>query len=302
MLRILEFKNIYESLASYAILQFEKYLDSATSIKVKGIDMWPEANYAKKFLFTDLQFGKRTGRSFDFEDNIYQWGQLHKLAMQSRKVYAKEKKQFNITDIEINQSFGLGLEYIRSLLLNNSVAIKIKGIKTIDEIQIHTLKFVEALKREFINNEYVRKYQAAEYKRLITYIYNRYFPLTRIQIIKQQQMEYLQHFIIQQGDILQLKDLRIVMVNAISMDDKNMIHVEYGMLKTNLQPGERTRIIDIRNILFVLKSPLFLEFISHTLIKRLSLLDKWMSKRKIKFDFIPFEPDLTKEVDASNKK
>lgn len=302
MLRILEFRHIYESLASYAVLQFEKYLDPATSIKVKGIDMWPDANYAEKYLTTDLQAGQRSRPYHDFESDVSQWKRLHALADESRKIYAKEKEQFNITDIQINRSFSFDLDSIRSLLLNNSVPIKIKGTKTIDEIQMHTVKLVEALKKEIVNSEYVRKYHAAKYKNLITYIYDRYLPHKKIQIIKHQQTEYLKHFIIQQGDILQLKNMQIVMVNVVSIDQKNAIAVEYVMLKTDLQPGGRTRIIGSGDILFVLKSPFFLEYMGQNLIKRLSLLEKWMLKRKMKLNFIPFDPDLTKEMDASDKK
>jgi hypothetical protein len=298
MLRIIEFRHIYESLASYAVLQFERYLHPATSIKVKGIDMWPEANYAEKYLSAGLQVRKRSGTYFDFEQDVPQWSRLHRLATESRKIYAKEKEQFNITDIEINQLFGLELYSIRSLLLSNTIPIKIKGTKTIDEIEIHTAKLVAALNKE-INSEYGYKYYAEEYKRVITYLYDSYLMAQKIQIIKHQQSEYLKHFIIQQGDILQLKNMRIVMANAVSIDQKNAINVEYGMLKTDLQLGERTRVIGTSDILFVLKRQFFLEFTSQSLIKHLSLLGKWMLKRKMKLDFIPFELDLTKEIDAS---
>jgi hypothetical protein len=301
MLRILEFRHIYESLASYAVLQFEKHLDSTTSIKVKGIDMWPEANYAEKYLTADFQVGGRSGTYFDFENRVFQWNQLHQLAKKSRKTYTKEKERFNISDIKISQLFGLELYSIHSLLLNNMIPIKIKGIKTIDEIQIHTAKLIIALKKE-LNSEYSYKYYGEVYKKLINYLYDRYFIADKIQVIKDQQTLYLKHFIIQQGDILQLKNMRIVMVKTISIDHKNVINVEYVMLKNNLQPGERTRVIGTGDILFILKNPIFIEFISQIIIKRLSLLDKWMLKRKMKFDFTPFEPNLTKEMDTSDEK
>src|ERR1700754_21673 len=53
MLRLLEFKHIYESLAAYAVLQFEEYLNEGTAMKVRGIDLWPEANYAEKYFLSD---------------------------------------------------------------------------------------------------------------------------------------------------------------------------------------------------------------------------------------------------------
>jgi hypothetical protein len=50
LLRILEFKHMYESLTAYVILQLESHLNAGASIKVKGIELWPEANYAEKYL------------------------------------------------------------------------------------------------------------------------------------------------------------------------------------------------------------------------------------------------------------
>jgi hypothetical protein len=179
------------------------------------------------------------------------------------------------------------------------VPVKIKGTKTINEIRIHTAKLVLALKKE-INDKY--GYHSNEYKGLITYLYNRYLMVERIEIVKHQQSEYLKHFVIQQGDILQLKNMRIVVANVVSIDQGNAINVEYGILKTDLQPGERTRVIGTNDILFVLKRQLFLEFMNQPFSKHLSRLEKWMLKRKIKLDFMPFEPDLTKEMNTSAEK
>lgn len=301
MLRILEFRHIYESLASYAVLQFETYLDAATTIKVQGIDMWPEANYVKKYLSSALRTANRSGAYFDFEQNVSHWDGLHQLAAASRKIYTKEKKQFSITDIEINQLFKMELYSIHNLVLRYAIPIKVKGTQTIDEISIHTSKLVVALKQK-MNGEDSYRYNNETYRRLIAYLYNTFLMAEKIQIINHQQSAYLKHFIIQQGDILQLKDARIVIVNMVSIDLKNEINVEYAILKTDLKPGERTRVIGTSDILFVLKRSFFQEFIDQTLVKHLSILDKWMLKRKTKFNFIPFTPDLTKEMATSNKK
>ncbi|MRG45406.1 hypothetical protein GFS24_09785 [Chitinophaga sp. SYP-B3965] len=299
MLRILEFRHIYESLASYAILQFETYLDAATAIKVRGIDMWPEANYVEKYLSSVLPTVNRRGAYFDLERNVSQWSGLHQLAAASRKIYTKEKEQFSITDIEINRLFSIELNSIHNLVLGYAIPIKVKGTQTIDEIRIHTSKLVAALKKE-INAEY--NYNLEKHKRLIPYLYNSFLMAEKIQIINYQQSAYLKHFIIQEGDILQLKDNRIVVVNTVSIDLENEINVEYAILKTDLQAGERTRVIGTRDILFVLKKSFFQEFIAQTLVKHLSILYKWMLKRKMKFSFMPFTPDLTKDMDVSDKK
>lgn len=301
MLRILEFRHIYESLAAYAVLQFEKHLNPETSIKVKSVDMWPDANYAEKYLAAHSQAQQKGDTYYDFQTEVFQWRRLHHLARESKKMYIKEKDQFNITDIQINQLFALDLDSIRSLLLTNAVPIKIKGAKTIDEIKIHTAKYIESLKKEMITNVYVSKYEGGKYKKLITYLYSAYLPHEKLKIIQQQQSAYLKRFIIQQGDFLQLKDLRIVMANAVRLDQKNVVNVEYIILKTDLQLGQRTRTIEVGNILYILKGPSFLEFMNQTPVKHLSLLGKWMLKRKMKLDFMPFEPDLTKEIDGSDK-
>lgn len=50
LIRMVEFKNIYVSLASYITVQFEKYLCPQTSIYIQNPDHWPELNYAEKYL------------------------------------------------------------------------------------------------------------------------------------------------------------------------------------------------------------------------------------------------------------
>ncbi len=297
LLRFIEFRHIYESLASYAVLQLEKHLHQGTPIKVKGIDLWPEANYAEKYLLSGLHGRYDKIMHSDFELDVSQWSRPHQLAKKSRKICRKEK--FNITNIEINNLFGLELYTIRSILLNNEIPTKIKGVKTIDEIRIHSAKLVEALKKEMNSDEYVRTYHLAVYKRMIDHLYDNYLIAEKIKIINGQQSEFLNHFIIQPGDILQLNDMRIVMTNSISIDSRNEIKVQYAILKNNLDPGQRRRIIGIGDILYILKNQDFSEFTSKNFIKHLSFFNRWMSKRKVKLNFVPFEPDLTKEMDVT---
>ena len=152
LLRILEFKHIYESLALYVTLQFEKTLNPEISIKIKEIDLWPATSYAEKYLNHALYL-KFKKDLVGFEDDVLQWERLHKLANESKKIYFKDKAYFNITDSKINNIFGLALDDIRFLLLRYEVPIKVKGIKTIDKVYIHTLKLVETLKKD-IKHEY----------------------------------------------------------------------------------------------------------------------------------------------------
>lgn len=298
LLRIIEFKNVYESLASYAIFQFEKHLKPGTPIKVKSIDLWPEANYAKKYFLNNPDRYSTVMRSH-FENDVWNWSRLHQLAKTSRKTFLKQKKQFTITDNEISSLFGFKLDSIYSILLHHQVPIVTKGVATIEAVHIHAAKFVQALKEEIRSSEYVRKYQMNLYKNMIAYLYERHLPEEKNDIAGRQQSEFLKHFIIQKGDILELKDARLVCADSVSIDANNDIRVQYIMLKTNLQPSERTRTIASKEIDYILKESHFLEFTEQALVKHLSALGKWMSKRKIKFEFVPFKPDMTEGIENS---
>ena len=294
LFRIIEFKHIYESLGIYVILQLENALNPETSIKIKGIDFWPEANYAEKYLNNALYL-KFKNDMVGFEDDVLQWDRLHKLANESKKIYVKDKAYFNITDSKINNMFGLALDDIRFLLLRYEVPIKVKGIKTIDKVYIHTLKLVEALKKD-IKHEYFYRNKVL-YQHLITYLYDNCLYAEKFQIIDAQKSKFLEHFVIQTGDILQLKNGRIVVSSSAQIDSKNEIIIEYLILKVNLEVSERRRQIPFNDLAYILKKDDFLDYKNYTPSKRILLLDKWMSKRKKKIEFIKFESDLTVESD-----
>lgn len=291
LLKIMEFKNIYESLAVYVALQLEQVLNPKAIVKIKGIDFWPEANYAEKYLDSALYLKDKNYRHNSFKYDVLQWDRLHKLANESKKIYTKNKSYFNITDHKINGLFELGLNDIRFIVLNYNVPIKVKGSKTIEEVHIHTLLFVEALKIKIKDIDYWR--DIGVYKSMIIYLYNNFLPLERSEIIERQKSDFLAHFMVQNGDILQLKDGRIVIADSIEIDTANVIVVEYLNLKVNLEVGERKRKTPITNITSVLSQKDFLSYKDYTPSKRISLLNKWMLKRKIKVETIKFEPDLT---------
>lgn len=291
-LQIIEFKHIYETLSAYAILQFENALNPGASIKIKGIDLWPEANYAEKYLHRSLYSKYRNDR--DFEYDVSQWHRLHQLANECKEIYDKNKAYFNITDSKINDLFGLGLNDIRFLLLHYEIPIKIKGLKTIEKIHIYTPKLVEALKKEIKDRYFFRNKNT--YRSLITYLYDNYLAHEKTRIIEIQKSAFLKHFIIQKGDIIQLNDGRIVVANSTEIDSRNAITIEYLILKVNLQVSKRKRKVSSDNITYVLSEADFIEYKNYTSSQRLSLLSKWMSKRKRKVDSIAFEPDLTVEI------
>lgn len=291
LLKIVEFKSIYESLAVYVALQLEHALNPEAIVKIKGIDFWPEANYAEKYLDSALYLKDKNYKYNSFEFDVLQWDSLHKLANNSKKTYAKSKSYFGITDHKISELFELDLNTIRFIVLNHTVPIKIKGSKTIEEVHIHTLLFVEALKAKIRDKDYSREIDV--YRSLVTYLYDNFLPLERSEIIERQKSDFLGHFVIQNGDILQLKDGRIVIADLIQIDAANVIAVEYLNLKVNLEAGERKRKTPLANISYVLSQQDFLSYKDYTPSRRISLLNKWMLKKKIKVEMIRFEPDLT---------
>jgi|GEM_PF-872512 len=293
LLRMVEFKRIYESLASYVTLQFENALGPDVSIKIKGIDFWPEGNYAEKHLENVSYIGYKRDASYSFEYDVSQWGRLHELANGCKKIYTENKIYFKVSDLEISELFDLGVNDIRFLVLRYEIPIKVKGIKIIDKVYIHALKLVEALKKEIGGDTFHRK--NGLYLKLIKYLYDKHLDSEKSKIIDIQKAEFVKRFIIQKGDILQLKDGRIVMANSIEIDSHNKIIIEYLILKMNLELSERRRKIPFDNVVYVLNGDDFKEYKDYTPSKRLSLLKKWMSKKKKKFDFIAFEPDLTVE-------
>lgn len=291
LLKILEFKSIYESLAAYVTLQLEHALNPETLIKIKGIDLWPEANYAKKYLDSALYIKRKNTIGSSYEYDVSQWDRLHKLSNDSKKIYVENKSHFSITDIEINHLFGLEPDDIRIILLNHKVPIKVSGFKTIEKVHIYTLKLAEALKARIKEDYYWRDNDI--YQSLITYLYNNFLQPEKAEIIDKQKSDFLKSFNIQKGDILQLKDNRIVVTSSIEIDSRNAIVIEYLNLKVNLEIGERKRKTPVNHISYVLSQSDFLSYKDYTPSRRISLLDKWMAKRKMKMVITAFEPDLT---------
>lgn len=290
ILRILEFRYVYESLASYAALQFEKYSHPGFTTHIKPINFWPVANYIEGYLIKTLD--KKTvgwySSIYDIEQHTSQWSRLHELARTTARV--KEKAQFSITDIEISHLFNIDLNSIREILLDGEVPIKISGVKTIESISIHVVKLIDALKKK------IKKVTSATivYTQIIEFLYDEYFPSDKASIIKQQQVTFLNLFIIQAGDVVRLKNEQIVMVDTVTIAADNAIKIKYAVIKTNLEKSERTKEVEVENIAYILKKEKFLKYVSNIRGKHSSLLKKWMVADGIKLDFEPFMPNLTK--------
>lgn len=288
LLRILEFKHIYESLAIYTALQLQSVLNTKIPIKIMGTDNWPQANYAENHLNKALYINHNSENSY--ADDVVQWSRLHALANRSQETYEKKKAVFSITDLKISNLLGLAITDIRYLLLRYEIPIKIEGFKTIEQVYIHVMLLVDALKTEIKKEYYIRNRNL--YQDLITYLYDNKLSSEKNKIIAKQKKEFLRNFIIQNGDLIQLKDGRIVVTNSVRIGSQNEISIEYIILKVNLEIGTRKRVASLYNIEYILNEKDFLNYKDYTTTKHLSLLNKWMSKRKKKVEFISFEPSL----------
>lgn len=165
--RILEFKHLYEGLSQYVILQLESSLNPATTINIQQIDAWPHANYAEKYVLTSIKDNYPNIMQSLFNADANQITELQQLAEQSQKIYKKEKKQFNITDTEINTLTGLKLYFIRNLAFRNDVPIKITGTNTVDEIHMHAGKLAEALAIEIQDGW---EYDRPTFEKILNYV------------------------------------------------------------------------------------------------------------------------------------
>jgi hypothetical protein len=290
ILRILEFKHIYESLASYAALQFEKYRSQDFTINIKSINLWPAANYIEQFLLRKLdEIDEAWWLSvFDIEQHDSQWLRLHQLA---KNTDTKEQGQFCITDIEIRHLTTLRLTEIRNIILDGEVPIKINDIKSIERISIHISRFIEAIKKQLKKGTY--SYLADSYKELIIQLYKQYLPSEIDNVIKRQQDEFLKQFIIQKDDFIELKNGQIVMVDAVTFDADNAINIKYAIVKTTLEKSERTKVTDLKDVKRILKKENYLKYLPNVTTRHTSLLKSWMTTDGKKLIAQSFTPDLT---------
>ena len=171
--------------------------------------------------------------------------------------------------------------------------------KTIDEIHIYIPGLIVALKKELLT-DFACRYYKPEYQQLITYLYDQYLPDEKATIIRQQQSHFLQQLAIQLGDVLELRDGRVVRADVVEMDARQQVLVTYSMLKTDLQPGDRSLKVSINDITYVLKEKDYQYYMAQVVRGHLSLLKKWMQQRKMAIGTVVFEPDLSRLTDTEN--
>jgi len=302
--RLLEFKHIYLSLTLYVTAQLEAHLLADVSLNIQGIDYWPYLNYAEKY-FTQLYDSNNYENllSSHYKTDVVQYKRLHELSIKSKGIYHKQKKIFKVTDHESAGLQLLGMNSIRQILLSHDVPIKITGIKTVDEIHIHVPLYIKALQKEF-KVTFDENFYSTDYKQqklyqlrcLIEYLYDHYLTGEKRKIIEQQKSEFIKNFFIQEDDVLELKEGRLVVTESITLNEGDNIEIKYSILKNNLQKSIRKRIINLEQVSFYLKAADFKEHKEHVPIKRLSLLKRWMEKKKNKTSAFTFKSDLIREV------
>ena len=290
LLKILEFKSIYESLSAYAIHQLECELRAEVAIKIQSIDFWPEGNYAERYFHTLRHPSYGYSRYNSFEYDVFQWHDLQKLSNDSKENYRKNKKQFSITDNQIYELFGLSLTDIRYLIVNNYVPIKTKGLKTVDEVQIHVSSFLYVLKEELKRKHFWS--HSTDYRPIVSYLYNNYLQSERDEIIARQKIDFLSRYLIKAGDILKLSDGRIVIAESLEINSSNEIFCTYLNLKTNLENGNRSATVLTSNVIYTLPKKDFLVYKEFTPSKRYSLFEKWFAKNNVEFKITNFTADL----------
>jgi hypothetical protein len=300
--RLLEFKYVYLSLTSYVTTQLETHLPADVFLKIKGIDYWPKLNYAEKY------FARLYERSGDYKDllstayeaDVFQYGSLHELSISSKEKYHKQKEFFKVTDHELASLHLLNLNSVRRILLSHQVPVKVTGGKTIDKIHIHVPACIEALQKEYTvayaDETGFRLESLPNLKQLIEYMYNNYSIEEKGRIIEQQRSAFIKDLPIQEGDVLELTDGRLVVTESIMVNDSNDIDIQYCILKNNLQKSVRKRTIKFEQVSFYLKLANFEEHKKHVPIMRLSLLKRWMKKRKNKVAVSTFQSDLARQI------
>ncbi len=186
---------------------------------------------------------------------------------------------------------GLAITDIRDFLLRHKIPMQVEGIHTIDVVIIHAPSLVVALKQELLNNDYGRLNEKV-IRNLMPLIYKNFLDMEQKELLQQQQAAFLNEISVQRGDILELADRRVVWINSIALDKHLGVHVEYLVLKNNLQPGKRRRIVKLDHTMHVLKENVFTVYLNNNSTRSLSLLKRWMTNKKMPVYIPIFRPDL----------
>ncbi|MBL0913751.1 MAG: hypothetical protein IBJ09_15400 [Bacteroidia bacterium] len=292
LLRILEFRHIYDGIMSYVLLQLEQCMPQAVALKVKNPDMWPLASYTESYLNTLLHQNRSLLLYETAKSDSFQWGRLHSLSKRSAALFSQEKKYYSITDLELQTQTGLSLQDIRWLLLHYEVPLKTKGSRIIEKVKIHALRLATALKKELNDGSYV--YNTHAYRQILDHLYKYHLQDERKALLDLQRETFLKDLPIQKGDLLQLKDTRIVQVLSVTIDDENVLKFTYVIIKANLEAGKRTRQIRSADIAYMIKKEDFTTYIEATPLRHLDLLHKWVLKKRTKVVLPAFVPDLVR--------
>ncbi len=292
-IRLLEFKYIYLSFASFLVAQLEEHFPRDFPIKVKSLDNWPDLNHVES-LFRNINFsmnGYKAQFQSDYQWDVWQWQELHRLGLDSRKIFLEEKSSFAVRDSDFPEVYSreFNRSHIRSILLEYKVPVHIKGDKTIEEVRIHTLSFARAIlmsiKHLQEDESWSLSYKLREiYQRRLLLYYLREKASDHLkQLIDEVYGEqYLDELDLRIGDVLELINGRLVILKALKVKVMDDIQVSYKILKDNLTESSRGKTVSVGSINYSLGADLLEKYKAQNTIIRLELFKKWMGKRKRK--------------------
>tara|TARA_R110000796_G_scaffold252627_1_gene389017 strand:+ start:102032 stop:103207 length:1176 start_codon:yes stop_codon:yes gene_type:complete len=296
-LKLSAFKNIYLSVTGFTILRLEREFGTNFPIRVKSIDNWPEANYAEKYINDLIQnTGFYKVRDSNFDQDVSQHEKLMKLSV-NHILNSRKKKKFELSDeylVEISQ---LKYYQIRWIMINNEVPLLIDGYATISKVWVRPLDFLEATKKEIKEKELIGRNSAfahifSELKYLIERVYQDFLPREKQNLITKQKEQFIKLLNLESGDVLELYDGRIVSLSQIYFNQDSELSISYSLLKTNLDLSQRTGEIMLNEIDYFLKYEAIVQYKSQNVVIRKSPFRNWMKKRKLKFNYTPFVPNL----------
>lgn len=302
-IKLLEFKNIYLSLTGYVTQQLERHLGIDASIKVKGLDDWPMLGYCEKFLDYLVKYCGQYRRHINssYEKDVSQYEALHSLSLESKKKYRNHKHEFELTDEYVTRASTLQYHEVRRILCKYKIPVQVQGTKTIDRVYINTPAFITALKKEIRDlrawsfSDY-SKQKCLTYEVLLEEIYDKYLPDEKKKLIERIQQDFLESFPLAPNDIVQLIDGRVVIVRQVFVNEEEELKIKYCILKTNLEVSERSRVIDVGEVQFYLKSSSLRQYKKLNSVRNLSLFSKWINGKKQKLDYKGLTIDLARDI------
>ena len=173
----------------------------------------------------------------------------------------------------------------------------IEGYKVINEIRVQPNEFVKAIRNKLKESiktgcdNYSRDY-IPSLKHTILSIYDNFLKREKRILITKQKKQFIKNLNVAEGDILELNNKQIVCLSSFSFSKDFELEVGYSIIKEKLELSQRSGKIVASKVEYYLKAKDFFQYKNQNVILGKSRFKNWMEKRKVKFDYTPFEPDL----------